>query len=234
MYLVLKMDQVVTIIEKYETRMHTDLEVFRVVHKLQTLMSHETDGLSECITEFTLTTNTLDEGDGDTSIQLDEVKTYIQHLRKYAERARAIIKRVVDDVLPILQRIDRLLGGETAAVSMLATDEFLMGEENLSQAIETFGRGADELRTCTRIIEAVQTMAHALPGLHYETQKALMSMDRPPRKSPMCVSAVKEFLHEWEALCDARHGLVLQVGEELSATRELLESLCGCVHVNFD
>ena len=165
---------------------------------------------------------------------MDKVKTYIKNLRKHSERARALIKCIVDDVLPLLQRIDRLLGGETKEVSMLATDEFLMGEEYLSQAIETFGRGTDELRTCTRIIEAVQTMGQALPGMYYETQKALMSMDRPPRKAPMCVSVVKEFLHEWEALCDARHGLALQVGEELSATRELLESLCGCVHVNFD
>lgn len=228
------MDQVVSIIEKYETRMHADLEVFRVVHKLQILLAHESDGLLLHLSGFTMSTNLLDDGDGDASIQLDEVKTYIKNLYKYIEQARALIKRIVDGVLPLLQRINRLLGGENESINMLATDEFLMGEENLSQAIETFGRGADELRTCTRIIEAVQTMANALPGLHYQTQSALMSANKPPRKGPLCVSSVKEFLHEWETLCDSRHGLALHVGQELSPTCELLESLCGCVRVNFN
>lgn len=227
------MDQVTTIINTHEARMHADLEVFRVVHDLHALL---TDGpLAAALAAFDLTVEALDGGEGaGTSLRLAEVKDYIMAVRKRAEEARGLVRRIVDTVLPALQRIRRLAGGTTEDVTMLSTDEFLMGEETLTQAIEVFGRGMDELRVCVRIIQAVRGAAAALPGLHYDTQLHLKAEDKPPRKVALCVPVVKEFLAQWGAACDARHALAMLVDAELEPTRRVVEELCGCVHVSFE
>lgn len=226
------MDQVVPIINAHETRLQADLEVFRVVHKLHTqLVGGE---LANALAAYTLTPDKLDEGEEESSVRLQEVQQYIQWLRGQARRARGLVKLIVDHVLPELQRAHRLMGGDTTTVSMMATDEFLLGEENLDQAIDAFGRGTDELRTCTRIINAVQAAAADLPDLHHDTHQALAAAAKPPRKAALSVPVVKEFLREWDGVCRAYHALAARADAQLAPTRLLVEELCGCVHIIFE
>lgn len=224
------MDQVVAIIEAHETRMHAHLEVFRVVHTLHGMLAGD---VGTALGAYDLTPAALDEGTDDSTVRLHEVKQYIQQLRQQARRARGLVKRIVDEVLPELQRVRRLLGGDTPTVTLMSTDEFLMGEENLDQAIEAFGRGTDELRTCTRIINAVQATAADLPALHADTQQALAAYAKPPRKAALCVPVVAEFLRDLDGVCRGYAALAERAGAQLAPTRELLEELCGCVRVNF-
>lgn len=227
------MDNVVPIIEAHEARLHADLEIFRVVHTLHGLVAGD-GALARALADFDLTPDKLDVGEDDGTLRLDEVKSYIRELHRKGRAARALVKSIVDDVLPLLQRVARLAGGDTEDVTMLATDEFLMGEEGVEQAIEAFGRGSDELRTCALIINAVQAAAADLPTLHYDTQLALSAASKPPRKAALCVPVVKEFLTDWARVCAGHHALALRVGAQLGETRGALERLCGCVHVNFE